>query len=659
MLLQDLTLHDFRTYGGRQTIRLAPDEKDKPIILIGGLNGAGKTTMLDALQLVLYGQRDQCASRGGLAYKTFLRQSIHRRADPSSGAAVELTFSHASEGREHEYHVRRTWYATRSGLRERVEVEVDGILDPVLTEQWDERVDDFAPHRVSQLFFFDGEKIAELAEEETSADVLKTAVHSLLGLELVDRLVKDLALLDQKKRRGGNISFDRATIEKLAADRERLATELSGVTQERATINSQLDRARNELRKIEDHYRTQGGELAEQRTRLEAQGETLEASILDRRERLREVTLGCLPLAAVQDLLTKIDEQAHVEEEAGHHSLIADVLEHRDAHVLQQLNESGASQGVVEQLKLLLADDRKNREIHQDDPSYLNLDPEDVRQLDRLVKAELPAQVEQAKALFIELDSLHEQLLILERKLKSIPEEGDLAELRDKRSEALEAVELLKAQLKAQEDQRERLSSQEESTNKSYARELEKELAAAQSNEGLHRKLERINVASATLDEFRDKILTSNLDRVEGAILESFQDLIRKPDLIKRIEIDPQSFSLRLTDGMDQTLHRDALSAGEMQLLAVAILWGLARTSGLPLPVVIDTPLGRLDSVHRLNLVERYFPRASHQVLLLSTDEEIKESRLVDLEPYIGRSYLLEYNAEDDRTVIREGYFEN
>jgi len=102
---------------------------------------------------------------------------------------------------------------------------------------------------------------------------------------------------------------------------------------------------------------------------------------------------------------------------------------------------------------------------------------------------------------------------------------------------------------------------------------------------------------------------------------------------------------------------RDSLSAGEKQLLATSLLWGLARASGRPVPTIIDTPLGRLDSSHRKHLIERYFPFASHQVLLLSTDEEIVDKYYKELEPYVARSYLLQHDEIKGQTTIQQGYF--
>ena len=100
------------------------------------------------------------------------------------------------------------------------------------------------------------------------------------------------------------------------------------------------------------------------------------------------------------------------------------------------------------------------------------------------------------------------------------------------------------------------------------------------------------------------------------------------------------------------------LSAGERQLLATSILWGLAKVSGRPVPLVIDTPLGRLDSHHRTHLVERYFPAASHQVILLSTDEEIVGKYQKIIEGHVGKKFLLQFDQSKSSSAISEDYFQ-
>lgn len=162
-----------------------------------------------------------------------------------------------------------------------------------------------------------------------------------------------------------------------------------------------------------------------------------------------------------------------------------------------------------------------------------------------------------------------------------------------------------------------------------------------------------------TLKIFRERLTLRKLNKLEVEVTECFRYLLHKSDLVHRVAIDTHTFSLSLYDFQGQPVPKHRLSAGEKQLLAIAFLWGLARVSGRNLPVAIDTPLGRLDSSHRTNLVERYFPSASQQVILLSTDTEIGKTEVEQLRQQnaIAREYLLKYNPSNRQTTIEPGYF--
>jgi DNA sulfur modification protein DndD len=194
MIFDQLILRNFCLYHGEQTFNLAPNKrggKSRPVILFGGLNGGGKTTLLDAVQLVLYGIRARCSKRGDRSYEEFLRESIHHGADPRDGAAVELSFRYASEGQEHLYQVTRSWCTVGERVRETVQVYRDGKIDNWLSDNWNHTVEELIPFGIAQLCFFDAEKIRFLADDETSSEALGSAVKSLLGLDLVERLIAD------------------------------------------------------------------------------------------------------------------------------------------------------------------------------------------------------------------------------------------------------------------------------------------------------------------------------------------------------------------------------------------------------------------------------------------------------------------------------------
>lgn len=196
MILEQLAVRNFCLFRGRQAFNLLPAQRQgryRPIILFGGINGGGKTTLFDAIQLALYGARARCSKRATLPYDDFLRQSIHHGVPEAEGAAVWLTFRHAAEGQEHQYEVRRDWHAEGDRVRESLVVLQDGLANYSLARNWPQLVEELIPLEISQLFFFDGEKIRTLAEDASSSAALGAAIKALLGLvHLIPRFHEDV-----------------------------------------------------------------------------------------------------------------------------------------------------------------------------------------------------------------------------------------------------------------------------------------------------------------------------------------------------------------------------------------------------------------------------------------------------------------------------------
>jgi DNA sulfur modification protein DndD len=161
MILDRIVLRNYGVYRGTHEAVLTPFV-GKPIILFGGLNGGGKTTLLDAFQLALYGSRARLSNRGRLAYKDYLAQSINRNARPGEWAEVQLDFTKVLTGKLTRFSVTRSWRDSQKGVAEELSVSVNGNPDPVFTEHWDEIVDTYLPSSISHLFFFDGEQISNV-----------------------------------------------------------------------------------------------------------------------------------------------------------------------------------------------------------------------------------------------------------------------------------------------------------------------------------------------------------------------------------------------------------------------------------------------------------------------------------------------------------------
>jgi DNA sulfur modification protein DndD len=136
-----------------------------------------------------------------------------------------------------------------------------------------------------------------------------------------------------------------------------------------------------------------------------------------------------------------------------------------------------------------------------------------------------------------------------------------------------------------------------------------------------------------------------------------YRQLSSRSGLIKDILIDEKTYEVKITDRNGHEIRKSALSAGEKEVFAVSLLWGLAQTSELKLPIIIDTPLSRLDSTHRDNIVNNYFPNAGEQVVILSTDTEIDTNYYRSLKPRLSGAGSLEFDQRQELTTFRTGYF--
>ena len=159
------------------------------------------------------------------------------------------------------------------------------------------------------------------------------------------------------------------------------------------------------------------------------------------------------------------------------------------------------------------------------------------------------------------------------------------------------------------------------------------------------------------LSKFKVQLQRKKVSRLSETATLCFRELVEKDSLVRKILIDPETLDVTILDPDGTELLKSQLSAGEQQMFAVAIVWALALTSGYKAPVVIDTPMARLDSSHRVNFVTKYLPAASSQVVVLSTDEEITGRYLDLVQPHVLDTYTLLYHEDAQCTSIVHGYF--
>lgn len=662
MIFRELVLQNFGPYRGQQVIQFAPEDgmngsssELPPIVLVGGMNGGGKTTLLDAVRLALYGQRAKCSTRGNLSYGEFLRQCINRHTADEDLTYVELAFQETLNNQPHEFRVRRVWDRSLKGNKDSLEVSVGGWLDKTFTQSWDERVEDILPLGISNLFLFDGEQVKELAEQDTLPSGVINAIRSLLGLELPDLLSTDLSVLVNRKLKELSESAELQSLESLERELESKRQQCEDAEQDLSAIYVRLKRAELNQDQAQELFIAQGGKLAGEQDRLAEQLKHMQSEVEEHQRSLRELAASTLPLALIQPLLRKAQVQGHQELQNQQYQIAKQLLTQRNQELLELVNQLALPAKKAKQLQSFLGEQEQKLEGADSQETWLNADRETIAQLDHTLEFLLPTE---QKAAQHHLSQLHE-----------LEESIDATEGRLAAAASPESYEQLVQDLKAAQAEVTRLSIEYEKAKALHERLLREhnrlkqqlvdyaEAAIARNND--QHFLTTIDELQKKLKVFREKLKLRKLNQLESLITSCFRYLAHKSDLVQRVEVDAETFNLSLYDNDGLPIPKHRLSAGEKQMLAISLLWGLARASGRQLPVAIDTPLGRLDSSHRKNLVDRYFSQASHQVILLSTDTEIGKTEVQRLRKnaLLSYEYLLKYDSQEQQTVVMPGYF--
>lgn len=660
MLITKLTLNNFRVFRGVHEIDLRPaparlskngpiEGTERPIILFGGLNGAGKTSILTAIRLALFGRQSfsQVLSNG--EYVDALSELIHKgvgHGGVQDNASIELEFKYSQNGEENTYKVIRGW---KRGKKDNLCLEKDGIQIPELNyEQCQGFLNELIPTGIADLFFFDGEKIAELAEDE-SGTVLKTAVRRLLGLDVIAKLKSDLNIFLKKQGSGAlsqSLKEEMNALDEQRIDHERKAEKLRG---EADIVDAQIELVSRDILNLENKLSQNGGAWAKTREYEQNKVESLLKEKVELEKQIRMEMETNLPFSlapkAMQRLQTQIKQEQQVKKKQNFGNELDSFLETLcskypsfDTEMAQSAiaDSFKAHVGEFDSTELLL--DISDRQANTIDYQLSNLSQDSYSRFDN-------ARV----------------------RLSNVEEEIDNASNNIARAPEQAQVQELFAEVRALDKKKEKLIIEYHDLLEKAKRELRLALETARQIQKLHDKhkdqsnkdqsISNAQNSILLLDKFGEELTKARVNQLENEFVQSYKKLARKEDLQLTASINPATFDVDLVDEHGIKINRKAMSAGEKQIYAISILEALGRTSGRKLPIIIDTPLGRLDSHHRDKLVENYFPTASHQVVILSTDTEIDRNYTSLIQDDIARTYEICFDGTTKASTLKEGYF--
>ena len=666
MLLRSVTFENFGIYGGVHTFDLTPDTTGqfaRPVVLFRGKNGVGKTTFVEGVRLCLHGPTALASRVGQQEYAIWLERHIHRAAAHSTAApaaptAVELRFDFTAAGKRVNYRVRRQWAVVNGRLQVELWVWENGAPLTALTpEERETLLREVAPPGLAEIFFFDGEKISALANDTSAQSLLVETVNALLGLNLVDQLQRDLDIYLARHGADGTRNGAHHELERAMQEQGALASRQADLERQTQACRAQHDALHRAIAEQEARIAAAGGAYASRRSDLLAAATRLDAEIEALRRQATELAGGLLPFAFAPQMLhavrarLEVERTYHAQETARQllarqeqviHDLIGDAAFWADeaAQVALPVRERLLRQVVTSLRAATPGPAIATAEV------ILHVSDKEQAQLAHWIEQALDAAPLAFSRLIQAIDARQTERRAIDAELARAPEDATLAPL-------VATLHDLLRQSGALEQTLARLADAAHGV--AYAVE-QNELALRRARAALDQiaaSAQRSQLAARTqqvLDQYRRALTQRKVALLEHSLVSHFNQLCRKHALLDRITIDPATLGMTLHRA-GHTFTRDSLSAGENQLLAIALLWSLRELSGRATPVIIDTPLSRLDSEHRQSMLHDFLPHAGHQVIVLATDAEIDAAALKRLAPVIARIYRMEYDPTTGATT--------
>lgn len=668
MFLTKIVLQDYGVYRGRNEFDFTC-AKDKPIILVGGKNGAGKTSLFESIMLCFYGISATAKHSTKKSYEQFLARKIHKYHDVTADhASITIQFKFFHDGKETEYQVTRVWNLEGSKINEQLLIHKRNSeqdfkpLDTIEESHWQTFIEDLIPKGVAGLFFFDGEKIAQMAKEEIENITIQDSLRSLLGLDVVEQLRKDLQVNMVR-----NLSQDNSSIRKEYEDLKSQKAECldnnERLEERLAQKQNAMDKFGLEIESLEAQITKIGGTFTSQREEAKIKLASKEATYDALKKTMQDQCMGVLPFSLIPEKLTELKSQIESDNMIIQKKLGDDILSSKIA----KINSMILSKKLWQSSGL---DPDKSRQIQQKLSDILNENVDDTS--DNRDEMFGFSTIQSARILEIIRDSNSSaldaftkntsELMILSEEIAKLQQIIVNAAADDEVGPLISKLGRLNSDMGELQSEMNHIE-ETMSKNRAYVTHLDANirniLSSMYKDEKAEISVKLTKDVQFVLDEFIEKLKIKKLDVLEDYLLEALEHLLHKKEFIRKVKINPENFRITLYGKYDEPISKHLLSEGEKQMFVTALLWALAKTSGRPLPFMIDTPLARLDEDHRNNIVKKFLPLASHQVIIFSTDTEIESDDYKLLEPYMTRSYVIQFAQEDGCTKIHDGYFWN
>lgn len=700
MKINSIILENFGSYEGRTEFNTR-EEYGKNIILIGGKNGAGKTTLFTAMRLCLYGFMSMGYKSANAYYSRAIAKLINNSVKMTKPATASVVMSISiSNGHEmDEYVLDRSWTLDET-VREEYHVQKNGIpLDNNEIADFDKFLFSIIPPELFNLYFFDGEKIADFFLEEGGNARIKGAFLTLCGYDTFDIMSKNFKRISSAN---SGTSANALNEYLTAKTRKQEATDaFNKVNSELEDCLTTITNCEAELKELEQNYSNGGGITKEEWDNYLSEIKSEEKKREVNNAWLKRVANDYLPFLIIRDQIKSVEEQLLQENNNRKYTDFCEVLE--SPLVKEAMHRFGGSSAIAE-IKSLAYSGYGNKSQHILDLSFesgvavlasikdiLDFDGGKIIRAKKGIKASIAKSAKIRKILDeCTIDSVQVYMqrknVLLQTKTQLLTKQIELtAVLQEKEIAKLEAESALEKTLAELKDELKKESITDISSrailmldklqNVLYHKQIQK------IEEFFRREINLLMRKTRFIDDIRiddsfnihifrhEKFNARQLLNIITTNQEALIDNFAASEAYKQLQkisgcLDVYDVINYLNKHQDVELslpveiEKTSLSNGEKQIFIMALYHSLVQLCNHEVPFVIDTPFARIDTEHRENISKHFFSKLNGQVFILSTNEEINTKHVGIMKDKIAVTYMLENTDNTKTTVVQDAYFE-
>ncbi len=681
MIIKSIELNNFRIYNGVNKIDLTPTE-DRNVVIISGHNGFGKTTFLMSLVWCLYGRqmdkvddlyKKEIEEKGG--YGRYIGNSLNKEAQRQGKTrfSVSVTFTNVEipDTTCTEITIIRS-YDSATSTDDELQILIDGRESDLFSDRQEEEFfirDYILPIEIAKFFFFDAEKIVSFAEINTPEQrrELSKAYSQVLGIQKYDTLKKELERLQDEYRKEAAKPEDKKNFIDITAEIEKAENEIENIEQQIKDAKEKQIQWRYDFTQLHEKLIREGDLMSIERLHeLENERDAQRTKLDEAQEGLKDL-YNYIPFGLAGNIVSDVAEQLKQEKAFKQNKLQLEGVEEKTDTIINELDQARTNyQGLIdikvrdfyekEVKRLILKHFYSEFDATQFDGFQTLHDYTDIQNTTFL---ELVVKVKESKTAFeglshsysmakAELYKIEKEIREAEKNAESEYIQGlrkqkdDLGRQRDHISQEIGRfegrIDQLKEKIKADKQRKEILS---------------KKIDVALKNKAVDDEASRlIHTIQSFLIRFKDE----KKKALEQKLEEKLKSFMHKSNFVHRVRVDIQGngedVDINLYDAHDKKIDKGNLSMGEKQLFASALLSALVEETQLEFPVFIDSPMQKLDPSHSKNILTKFYPTVSKQVvffpLLL---KELTEDEYGLIEGITSKTYLIQ-NGKDGSSFV-------